>query len=118
MTAPGAISVCVVLLVCGAAVAVAQSPAMQTSKPPRQQTSTSTHPDPGERAFQANCNRCHNAPEQLSPRIAGTVLKHMRVRANLSAEDEKNILHYLAPEFSQLATNAVQGHTRTQEENR
>ena len=53
--------------------------------------------DPGERKFQANCSRCHDAPEQLSPRITGTVLRHMRVRASLSAEDERDILRYLAP---------------------
>jgi cytochrome c5 len=53
--------------------------------------------DPGERKFQANCSRCHDAPEQLSPRITGTVLRHMRVRALLSAEDERDILRYLAP---------------------
>jgi cytochrome c5 len=53
--------------------------------------------DPGERKFQANCGRCHSAPEQLSPRIAGTVLRHMRVRATLSAETERDILRYLAP---------------------
>ncbi len=54
-------------------------------------------PAPGERKFQANCGRCHNPPEQLSPRIAGAVLRHMRVRASLSAEDERDILRYLAP---------------------
>jgi cytochrome c5 len=53
--------------------------------------------DPGEKAFQANCSRCHNAPEQLSPRIAGTVTRHMRVRASLSAKDTQAILRYLAP---------------------
>jgi cytochrome c5 len=54
-------------------------------------------PDPGERKFQANCSRCHTAPEQLSPRIVGTVVRHMRVRASLSAQDEQDILRYLAP---------------------
>jgi cytochrome c5 len=53
--------------------------------------------DPGERAFQANCTRCHNAPEQLSRRISGTVLMHMRVRASLSAQDQRDILHFFAP---------------------
>jgi cytochrome c5 len=74
--------------------------ANNASKPP-----VSTHApspavaaqDPGERKFQANCSRCHDAPEQLSPRITGTVLRHMRVRALLSAEDERDILRYLAP---------------------
>ena len=54
-------------------------------------------PDVGERKFQANCSRCHSAPEQLSPSITGTVVRHMRVRANLSAQDEKDILKFLAP---------------------
>jgi cytochrome c5 len=53
--------------------------------------------NPGERKFQENCGRCHTAPEQLSPRIAGTVVRHMRVRASLSAETERDILRYLAP---------------------
>lgn len=51
----------------------------------------------GEQKFQQNCSRCHNAPEQLSPRISGTVVMHMRVRASLSEADARAILHYLAP---------------------
>lgn len=53
--------------------------------------------DVGERKFQANCSRCHTAPEQFSPRITGTIVRHMRVRASLSAMDERDILQYLAP---------------------
>ena len=51
----------------------------------------------GERKFQENCSRCHSAPEQLSPRITGTIVRHMRVRASLSAEDAQDILRYLSP---------------------
>ncbi len=54
-------------------------------------------PQGGERRFQANCGRCHNPPESLSPREVKAVLQHMRVRAILSAEDERLILKYLAP---------------------
>jgi cytochrome c5 len=54
-------------------------------------------PDIGQRKFDANCGRCHNAPEQLSPSLTGTVVRHMRVRAILSAQDEKDILRFLAP---------------------
>ena len=61
------------------------------------QPAANTTPDPGERAFQANCTRCHYAPEQLTPRISGTILMHMRVRASLSAQDERDIMHFLAP---------------------
>jgi cytochrome c5 len=58
---------------------------------------TAAKPDDGGKKFDANCGRCHNAPEQLSPSLTGTVVRHMRVRANLSAQDEKDILRYLAP---------------------
>ena len=51
----------------------------------------------GARLFAENCGRCHRPPDQLSPKIAGSVLRHMRVRASLSKEDEQAILKYLAP---------------------
>ena len=51
----------------------------------------------GERLFKVNCARCHNPPETLSPREATAVVRHMRVRAMLSAEDEKEILRFIAP---------------------
>lgn len=51
----------------------------------------------GEQRFRANCGRCHNAPESISPREVKAVLQHMRVRAMLSSEDEQLILKYLAP---------------------
>jgi cytochrome c553 len=53
--------------------------------------------DEGERRFQANCGRCHNPPDSLSPREVKAVLQHMRVRAMLTAEDEQLIRKYLAP---------------------
>jgi cytochrome c5 len=56
-----------------------------------------TEAERGERAWQANCGRCHYAPDSLKPRITGTVIRHMRVRANLSAADERAILQYLNP---------------------
>ncbi len=70
--------------------------AKPASSPSAQHTVAATS-NPGERAFQANCGRCHNPPEQLSTRIAGTVLRHMRERALLSPQDERDILKYLAP---------------------
>ena len=67
----------------------------QGPSPSAQHLPTAT--DRGERAFRANCGRCHNPPEQLSPRITGTVLRHMRERALLSPQDERDILKFLAP---------------------
>jgi cytochrome c5 len=51
----------------------------------------------GEKRFETHCGRCHVPPEDLSPREAKAVLRQMRVRANLSSEDERLILKYLAP---------------------
>ncbi|HEY1804578.1 MAG TPA: hypothetical protein VGG45_08855 [Terracidiphilus sp.] len=50
--------------------------------------------DEGERVFEQNCARCHNAPSGFSPRIAGTIVRHMRVRANLSHHDEEVLLQF------------------------
>jgi len=51
----------------------------------------------GEKRFRTNCGRCHHPPEDLSPREARAVIRQMRVRAMLSAEDERLILKFLAP---------------------
>jgi len=51
----------------------------------------------GEAKFRQNCSRCHQAPQGFSPKISGTILRHMRVRAPLSAQDERGILRFLNP---------------------
>ena len=51
----------------------------------------------GEKRFETHCGRCHVPPEALSPREVKAVLRHMRVRANLTEEDQRLILKYLAP---------------------
>lgn len=51
----------------------------------------------GAKRFRTNCGRCHHPPEDLSPREARAVVRQMRVRAMLSAEDERLILKFLAP---------------------
>jgi cytochrome c5 len=49
----------------------------------------------GEQVFKENCSRCHDAPEALRPQITVQIIRHMRVRASLSAEDEKALLHFM-----------------------
>lgn len=51
----------------------------------------------GEKLFQINCGRCHNPPQDLSPREARAVVRQMRVRAMLSEKQEKQLLEFLAP---------------------
>jgi cytochrome c5 len=83
------------MMICGVCLPVVSQSATPT-RAPNQQPVAHTE-SRGEQAFKANCSRCHTAPAQMTPRIAGTVLMHMRVRASLSAADEKEILRYLAP---------------------
>jgi mono/diheme cytochrome c family protein len=49
----------------------------------------------GEQRFRANCGRCHAAPQKFPPRMMGTILRHMRVRATITDEDRRLILFYL-----------------------
>lgn len=49
----------------------------------------------GEQRFRTNCGRCHQAPHKFPPRMMGTIVRHMRVRAMLTDEDMKAILAYL-----------------------
>lgn len=51
----------------------------------------------GEQLFRTHCGRCHNAPDDLSPREARAVVRQMRVRAMLSERDERRLLEFLAP---------------------
>ena len=62
-----------------------------------QQVKAKTQTSDGQKVFEANCVRCHNVPETLSPREVRAVVRQMRVRANLSAEDEKALIQFLAP---------------------
>jgi cytochrome c5 len=67
------------------------------SKPAAVTSAPSAQSDEGEKRFELQCGRCHVPPENLSPREVRAVVRQMRVRANLTAEDERLILKYLAP---------------------
>jgi cytochrome c5 len=91
---------------CGFSEAAQQPKAHPTSTPQtaahssgKQTTASqgSVHPDDGQRVFEQNCSRCHTAPDGFSPRISGTVLRHMRVRASLSQHDEQELLRFMNP---------------------
>jgi len=49
----------------------------------------------GEKRFRTNCGRCHQTPHKFSPRVMATVIRHMRVRANITDEDMRLILRYM-----------------------
>lgn len=77
--------------------------AQQKQDKPQAASSTNAHtnaPNPtaqGEKLFRTNCGRCHNPPESLSPREVRAVVRHMRVRAVLTDEQERLIVKFLAP---------------------
>jgi len=60
-------------------------------------THTAPHVNDGQRVFEQNCSRCHNPPDGFSPRISGTVVRHMRIRANLSEADMKALMKFFHP---------------------
>ena len=47
-------------------------------------------------AYKNNCMRCHSAVREYSPRMTATIVTHMRVRANMTAEETQAILQYLS----------------------
>jgi len=50
----------------------------------------------GEKRFHSNCARCHVSPPKFSPRMMGTIVRHMRVRSAITEEDARLILHYMS----------------------
>ena len=57
-------------------------------------TTKATTIDPDD-AYRSNCTRCHVAPRRFPERKMATIMRHMRVRANLTEEEAKAILGYL-----------------------
>jgi mono/diheme cytochrome c family protein len=49
----------------------------------------------GEKRFRTNCGRCHQAPHKFQPRVMAAAIRHMRVRATITDEDMRLILHYM-----------------------
>jgi mono/diheme cytochrome c family protein len=82
------------VMVCIGSICAQPNPKPKQSAPAPSNTSPA---DRGQQVFAQNCSRCHNAPEGFSPRISGTIAMHMRVRASLSAADEKALRHFLNP---------------------
>lgn len=70
-------------------------PKAQHTPPPR--AASSTGADRGQKVFEQNCSRCHNAPEGFSSSISGTIAMHMRTRANLSEADYKALRRFFNP---------------------
>jgi len=46
-------------------------------------------------AYKQNCTRCHSEVPKTNERMTRTILRHMRVRANIPQDEAKAILEYL-----------------------
>ena len=73
------------------------TPATKPSKDAVVQKQPAQPQNEGQRIFEQNCSRCHNPPDGFSPRISGTIVRHMRVRASLSKHDEQALLKFFNP---------------------
>ena len=45
--------------------------------------------------YKSNCTRCHSELPKVSERRTKTILRHMRVRANLTQAEAKAVLEYM-----------------------
>jgi cytochrome c5 len=88
---------CCVLLAEGSALAQLKDTAQQDQQPPKPHSTHSVKQDRGQEIFNQNCSRCHSTPEGFSPRISGSIARHMRVRAGVGDEDYKALLKFLNP---------------------
>lgn len=87
---------CFILAATAAIGQVKKGPSQHPSSPSAKRVHVAA-PDRGQKVFDQNCSRCHNAPEGFSPTISGTIAMHMRVRANLSDSDYQALLRFLNP---------------------
>jgi hypothetical protein len=64
---------------------------------PAKKPTSSLHQLSGAELYSMNCNRCHQEryPTERTAAQWRTILLHMRVRANLPAEQARTILQYL-----------------------
>lgn len=79
---------------------LAQTDAARTNgkkKAPLRGPTSSAQIARGQKVFEQNCSRCHNAPQSFPPQISATIIRHMRVRASLSAADERALLRFMNP---------------------
>lgn len=86
----------IVILLAGASIAWAGS---KTSKDSAAATASAPQDEnlhlEGEKSFRSNCSRCHAAPPRFSPRMMATIVRHMRVRANITDQEMRQILRYM-----------------------
>jgi len=85
------------LLLLGLPLVAASQAGSKSERTAARQTTSADASSEGEKLFQIHCGRCHQPPDDIPRAAAGTILKHMRIRASLSKEEEQLILQYVRP---------------------
>jgi len=70
--------------------------AWANDKSSKQRAASAARPIDGEQVYKSNCTRCHNTPPTLTERQTRAVVRHMRVRANIPADQADAALQYLS----------------------
>ena len=70
--------------------------AWANDKSGKQGAASAARPLDGEQVYKSNCTRCHNTPPTLTERQTKVVVRHMRVRANIPADQADAALQYLS----------------------
>lgn len=91
----GTLAVCATFFL--AMIAAVGQTAPAASGPDQKHVSKTRQDTAGDKIFEQNCVRCHTPPMTLNPRVTGTVIQHMRVRAHLTSREQEILLKYLAP---------------------
>ena len=95
--------VCLAFLTLSVGLAIAATPGQQSQQSEKPSTSASaTHGGKpaaqklnADQLYKINCTRCHSEVPKMDARQTATIMRHMRVRANIPQNDAEAILEYL-----------------------
>ena len=82
----------------GSSGSTSASQGSSTSSQPKADKTTKLHLPPNfsaDEAYKQNCTRCHSEVPPVNARRTKTIVRHMRVRANITADEAEAILQYL-----------------------
>ena len=96
-TTIGLLAAGAIALACGCQSSSPEQPANSTGKNDVKKMVTSSSKKAGSQLWAENCTRCHNVrpPEYYSDAQWSTVVHHMRLRANLTGEEARQITEFL-----------------------
>ncbi len=82
----------------GSSGSASASQGSSTSSQPKTDKTKKLHLPPNfsaDEAYKQNCTRCHSEVPPVNARRTKTIVRHMRVRANITADEAEAILQYL-----------------------